>query len=169
MDEPRRRAPLQERPPQCLQAKPGGQGGGAEPTNDLPAVGIHDRGHIEPAFVGGNVGDVSAPNFVQRLGRTAVLEQIGGDGMIVIAVGGAGAATLAAAANDPLLAHDPGNSAATDLHSAGLKFDSDARAAVGVSAASVNRKDLLGKPLVLLDAATGTVVAPRVEAAAGNP
>ena len=35
--------------------------------------------------------------------------------------------------------------------------------------ASVNRADLLGEPLVLLDAATGPLVAPRREAAAGNP
>ena len=89
--------------------------------------------------------------------------------MIVIAVGGAGAAALAAATHDPLLAHDPGNSAATDLHSAGLRFDPEARASVGMSAASVKSEDLLGKRLVLLDAATGAVIAPRLETAAGNP
>ncbi len=87
----------------------------------------------------------------------------------MIAVGIAGGATLAAAPKDPLLAHDPGDPPAADSNAGGLKFDPDARAAVGVSAASVSRADLLGEPLVLLDAPIGPVVVPRVEAAAGNP
>ena len=98
MDEPRRRAAALESPPQRLQAKPGGQGRAASPTDNPAAVGIHHCGHREPAFVGWNVGDVGAPNFVNGLGWSAVLEQIWGDGIIVIAVGGAGVATLAAAA-----------------------------------------------------------------------
>jgi hypothetical protein len=89
--------------------------------------------------------------------------------MIGIAVGGAGVATLAAAPKDPLLAHDPGDPPATDPDAVGLKFDPDARAAIGVSAASVRRKDLLGESLILLDPATGPLVAPRVEAATGSP
>ena len=60
---------------------------------------------------------------------SALLEEIVGDGMIVIAMGGAGAAPLAAATKDPLLADDPGDPPATDPNAVGLKFDPDTRAA----------------------------------------
>src|ERR1700726_4248227 len=59
------------------------------PADDLAAVEVHDRGQIEPALIGLDVGDVGEPDPVRRGGGEVALKQIRGDREVVTTVGGA--------------------------------------------------------------------------------
>src|SRR5665213_3155054 len=61
------------------------------PAGESAAVKVHDAGQIEPAFLGRHVGDVPEPDVVGGAGSAHVRQAIGGDGLVVVAVGGADA------------------------------------------------------------------------------
>src|ERR1035438_4159177 len=59
------------------------------PSGEAAAVQIHDASQIEPAFLGRYVSDVPEPDLVGGAGSGQVRQAIGGDGLVVVAVGGA--------------------------------------------------------------------------------
>ena len=58
------------------------------PADDFAAVEVQHSGHIKPAFAGRDVGDVHAPNLIGGGGLGHGRQMIGGDGVIVVVVGG---------------------------------------------------------------------------------
>src|SRR5271156_5044459 len=59
------------------------------PAGEPAAVKVQDAGQIEPAFVGCHAGDVPKPDLVGGAGNGKVRQTIGGDRLVVVAVGGA--------------------------------------------------------------------------------
>ena len=76
------------------------------PADDFAAVEIHDAGQIEPTFPGSNVGNVADPNLVDAGRRALSGQAIGGDGMRMVAVGGADAKAARAPSDQAVLAHE---------------------------------------------------------------
>jgi len=149
-------------------AKGGVEVVGAGPADDAAAVQIEERGDVEEALLGRNVGDVGDPDLVDTGDQRLVPEQIGGDGSAVAAVGGAGLAAAPGAAGELLLAHQPGDAPAADLAALLAQLLAHARAAVGAAAAGVNEGDLGGELPVALRARAGRSPLPRVVAAGGK-
>ena len=52
-------------------------------TNDLLCAKVLDDGTIEPALIGGDVGDVADPSAIGFIEREASCEEIGSNGMCV--------------------------------------------------------------------------------------
>jgi hypothetical protein len=111
MDEPFGRAALPEGHGQRVQTEGGCERGSESPADELAAVNVEDAGDVEPAFVGGNIGDVSDPDFIAGAGRRAALEQVWGDRVVVLAVGGLRETPDPRAAGDALLPHETGHAA----------------------------------------------------------
>jgi hypothetical protein len=86
------------------------------PSDHATAAKIDHRREEEPAFVGGDVGDVGHPDLVGPIGRKAPLQQVGSS----LGSLGLDGRTLAAApprhAFDAQLAHQPGDPLSTDVH-----------------------------------------------------
>jgi len=59
------------------------------PADDFAGEEIEHDGQIEPPFLGWHVGDVGEPNLIGPLGGEFLVEPVGGDRQIVMAVGGA--------------------------------------------------------------------------------
>lgn len=68
----------------CFQGVTGG------PTDNFTAVKIHYRSQIKPALGGPDVGDVTDPNLIDRGCFGGVGQAIGGNGMVMVGVGGFG-------------------------------------------------------------------------------
>src|SRR5438477_5067204 len=107
MQEAFRRMTLRDGHLQSIQSQAGLQVLLHGPAHDPAAVEIHDRGQIEPAFGGRDVGDVTDPNLIDAFGSSSMGQPIGRDGIIVLAVGGADAKGAAAPRGQALLAHQP--------------------------------------------------------------
>ena len=75
------------------------------PAGEAAAVQVHDASQIEPAFLGCHVGDVPEPDLVGGAGRGQVRQAIGGDGLVVVAVGGADTEPAFGASTQALQAH----------------------------------------------------------------
>ena len=118
------------------------------PANEPAAVEVQDAGQIEPAFLGGNIGDVREPDLVGSSGLGSFGQAVGGDGLVVVTVGGLDPiAALLAAAQAGLL-HEAGDAVAAVAASLFAQLIDDARAAVGLAALGMNRFDLLGQGLI---------------------
>ena len=61
---------------QGVQDQFGAQVGSHGPAHDPPREGIQDHGDVEPAFVGGLLGDVGDPELVRRRWGEGALHQI---------------------------------------------------------------------------------------------
>ncbi len=59
------------------------------PADDFAGEEIEHGGQIEPPFLGGHVGEVGEPNLIRPLGGEFLVEPVGDDRQIVMAVGGA--------------------------------------------------------------------------------
>ena len=59
------------------------------PACDFAGEVIEHDGQIEPPFGGWHAGDVGEPNLIRPLGGEFLVEPVGGDRQIVMAVGGA--------------------------------------------------------------------------------
>jgi hypothetical protein len=77
------------RHPQGRQRQVGAQVIAHCPADDLSAVEVQDRGQIEPALIGLDIGDVGEPDPVRRGSGEVALDQVRGNWKVVTAVGGA--------------------------------------------------------------------------------
>lgn len=58
------------------------------PAHHLATEQVNDRGQIQPAFVGGDVGDIARPDLIGCSRSEVALQQIRRDGQIMLAVSG---------------------------------------------------------------------------------
>src|SRR5208282_3313619 len=57
------------------------------PAGNAAAVQVQNARQIEPTFLGGHAGNVSEPDLVGSAGSGQLRQAIGGDGLVVVAVG----------------------------------------------------------------------------------
>src|ERR1700731_1877476 len=100
------------------------------PADDLAAVEVHDRGQIDPALIGLDVGDVGEPYLVRRGGDEVALEQVRGDREVVPAVGGAHPSWPRHDGPDTVAAHQSLNATAARPTALSPQLGMDARVAV---------------------------------------
>ena len=62
------------------------------PANDLPGIGVQDRGEVEPPLSGRNIGEIGEPDLVWGLSCKVAGEPVWSDRIVVTAVRGPGAA-----------------------------------------------------------------------------
>jgi hypothetical protein len=82
--------PVEDRQGQGLENQGGAEGFGHGPTDDLAAVEVEDGGEVKPAGRSGNVGDIGDPDLVGSGGLGRLGQAVGGDGVVVVAVGWSG-------------------------------------------------------------------------------
>ena len=75
---------------QGLEDQGGAEGFAHGPAHDLAAVKVEDGGQVKPADLGGDVGDVGDPDLVGGGGLGRLGQAVGGDGVVVVAVGWSG-------------------------------------------------------------------------------
>ena len=75
------------------------------PADDPTAVDIHDAGQVEPALLGGDVGDVPDPDLIGSARGGQIGQAIGGDGLVVVAVGGVDPEPTFGASTEAFLTH----------------------------------------------------------------
>src|SRR5436190_23098444 len=102
------------------------------PTHHFATAKVHDYGQIDPALHSGDVGDVGDPNLIGPGGWTGGLEVVGGDGMVMIAIGGARPESGFSQASNVFLAHQPSNAVAAARALFLAQLPRHARAAIGV-------------------------------------
>ena len=125
------------------------------PAGEAAAVKVQNAGQIEPAFLGGDIGDVPKPDLVGRAGGGQIGQAIGGDGLVVIAVGGADAEAAFGASTEALQAHETGNAMAAISVAGPAQRFLNAGAAVGLAALLMNLDDLLGQAPIFQGARAG--------------
>ena len=76
MDQPRRRMPARERHLQRVDDQLCADVRRHRPADDLPGVGVLDRGQIEPVLTGPQIGDVRDPQHVRSRRRELPLDEI---------------------------------------------------------------------------------------------
>jgi hypothetical protein len=140
------------------------------PTDDLAAVEIQDGRQVKPAFLGLDVGDVRHPKLIERGGLGCCRQTIGGDGLIVVAVGRLDAVAAFLASAQTLFPREASDAIASMAASFFAQFLLDARSAIGLTAAGMNLVDLMGQGLIFQRAGTGVSLAlfPVVEAGGGS-
>jgi hypothetical protein len=118
------------------------------PADDRAGVGVLDRGEVQPAFPGAQVGDVGEPQHIRTGGAKATLDEIVSDP-------DAGrdrcSPTLARhEPGDPGASHQPLDTLAPDPHPVGhAQLGVDPRRAVHPAFGLVDLLDLLEQPRVL--------------------
>jgi hypothetical protein len=98
--------------------------------DDLAAEQIHDRGQVEPAFVGLDVSDIGEPDTVRRCGSKVAFEPVRCDRQIVTTVGRAHPARRRHDGAYAMPTHQPLNATAAYAASLVLQGDVDTRAAI---------------------------------------
>jgi len=82
------------------------------PADDFAAVEVQDGGQVKPAFLGLDRGDVRRPKLVGRGGLGRLCQAVGGDGLVVVAIGGLDTIAALLAATQALFLHEPGDAVA---------------------------------------------------------
>ena len=103
---------------------------GHRPADDLATPQIHDQRQIHPALGGRHISDVLEPDLIRAGGRWSLGQPVGRDGLVVVAVGGAGHKTRLGLRPQAMFVHQPGDPVFTALIAAGLKLFRPARTAV---------------------------------------
>jgi len=75
------------------------------PADDPAAVGVHNPGQVEPAFLGGDVGDVAEPDLIESARSGPFGQAIGSDRLVVVAVGGGDSEPSFRASTEAVLTH----------------------------------------------------------------
>jgi len=99
------------------------------PAEETAAEHVEYDGEVEPAFAGGDVGDVAGVDLAGS-GRFYVFEEVGGCSGCAVLLCGGGAEGAAGGSADSLLAHDPGDAVFAAADASGVEFGSHAWAAV---------------------------------------
>src|SRR6185503_9892819 len=96
------------------------------------------------------------PELVGGSGLGSLGQVVGGDGLVVVAVGGLDPIAALLSAAQPGLLHEAGDAIASMAASLFAQLVDDARAAVGLTALDMNLFDLLGQALIGQRAWTGS-------------
>src|SRR5215203_1963055 len=107
VDQPAWRVMPLEGHDQGVDAQLGPEVVGHGPADDLARGHVLDRGQIQEALAGRNVGDVRQPDLVRSLRREVAIQQVRSDRQVVAAVRGPGCAAAALAAGQAHLTHQP--------------------------------------------------------------
>src|SRR3954463_13950227 len=165
VDQPRRRLPPLQGHPQGVARQLGPEVVGHRPADDLTRGHVLDRGQVQPALAGRDVGDVGQPDRVRSLGGEPPVEQVGRDREVVAAVGGPRDAAPPARDGEAALAHEPRHPLAADPDALRPQLGVHARAAVGAPAGLEDPRHPLAPPSVIAPAPARSAAEPGVEAA----
>ena len=127
---------------QRVQRNLGVQGLAHGPTDDLARVHVQDRGQVQPAFAGGDVGEVSEPDLVGRRGGEVTGEPVWGDRIAMTAVRGPGPAGQRRQPAKAGAAHQPLDPRTADPAAVASQHSVDARRAIGPPALGVDQADV---------------------------
>src|SRR6185312_1128813 len=146
----------------------GFQGIAGGPTDDAPAVKIHDGGQIEPALGGGHVSDVAPPHAIDGLWPTLLCQPVGRNGMGMIGIGGfrsKGPFLAGFELQGPQVARHPITAA---REAQPLQAHPQTPTAVDLALADKEMAQLLAQPLVVLCAPARLPPSPGVVGTAWN-
>lgn len=131
------------------------------PPYGLAIPQIHDRGQIDPALLGGQIGDVTHPDFPDTVRSKPTVQQVRGYRTAVFGVGRSNplASDPAGNVHRP---HQPCNPRTTDPAVLTYQFPVDPRGAIGSARTVPDLKDLSTKAVVLYRARTHRSVSPAV-------
>ena len=73
------------------------------PSHHLAAEQVNDRSQVQPALVGGDIGDVTRPNLIGGCRGEVALYQVRRNGQMVLAVRGDDKLALASGTDEVLL------------------------------------------------------------------
>src|SRR4051812_4631736 len=140
---------------------------GHGPADDLARGHVLDRGQIQEALVGRDVGDVGQPDLVRPVRGEVPRQQVRGDREIMAAVPGSGGAAGAPPGREPHLTHQPRDAPARMPQPFPAQLGVDAWRAVDPPADGEDAADLLAQLGFRLGTALdgGDRVEPSVEAA----
>src|SRR6476469_7971479 len=140
---------------------------GHGPADDLARGHVLDRGQIQEALVGRDVGDVGQPDLVRPVRGEVPRQQVRGDRETMAAVRGSGCTAAAPAGREPHLAHQPRDASARMPQPFPAQLGVDAWRAVDPPAGGEDAADLLAQLGFRLGTALdgGDRVEPSVEAA----
>src|SRR5215210_1817271 len=140
------------------------------PADDLSGVCVEHEGEVEPSLPGPDVGDVRHPQPIRSLRGEVTLHQVGSRRGTLgpRAKGGADFPPAPSASEQPDLSHQPGHAFSGAPHAQRPKLEVDSRRPVGLSAVSVNARDLLREQSVGLSPSGRRSVSPAVETALGD-
>ena len=74
------------------------------PAHHLAAVQVDHRRQVQPALIGGNVGDIASPHLVRCLGLEVARKQVRRYRQVMFAVGGDDKLSLTPVGNKPVSA-----------------------------------------------------------------
>src|SRR3954447_25914525 len=143
---------------------------GHRPADDLARGHVLDRGQIQEALVGRDVGDVGQPDLVRPVRGEVPRQQARGDREIMAAVRGSGCTAAAPAGREPHLTHQPRDAPARMPQPFPAQLGVDAWRAVDPPADGEDAADLLAQLGFRLGTALdgGDRVEPSVESAAAR-
>src|SRR3954447_1620262 len=118
---------------------------GHGPADDLARGHVLDRGQIQKALVGRDVGDVGQPDLVRPVRGEVPRQQVRGDREIMAAVRGSGCTAAAPAGREPHLAHQPRDAPARMPQPFPAQFGVDAWRAVDPPTGGEDAADLLAQ------------------------
>ena len=101
------------------------------PANNLACTEVHHCGKVKPALSGWDVGDVCQPFFIRLEAAEVSVEQVFGDGEVVLAIGGVDPEFTLGDGEDVIVAHEFFDSSEAHFMAIGAKLGMDARAAIG--------------------------------------
>ncbi|MDF2464855.1 MAG: hypothetical protein K0Q43_3090, partial [Ramlibacter sp.] len=143
------------------------------PAHHLAAEQVNDRRQVQPAFIGGDVGDVARPGLVRRRRREVARQQIRRNGQVVFAVGGHNKFPLASGL-DAVALHQLSHALLADPNASCQQLLPHLRPAVflldlGVDGLDVHQQGFVADALVGSGATglAGVLASPVLELAAG--
>lgn len=107
------------------------------PADQPSSVEVDDASDEQPAFIGGDVGDIRYPPLVRTRCRKILLEQVRRNRQIMVGIRG-GDESRGGSQADAHAAHQAGNPLATDLLAVGEQIRMDSRTTIRLSALGVD-------------------------------
>jgi hypothetical protein len=138
------------------------------PADNAAAEEVDLCGEEEPAFLSGNVGDISDPRLIWSRGSGSMEEKLWSGASGVGAVGGTRHKAALLHGAKSLLLHEPGNAASAAAVAAVAQFMAQPWSAIGLAALGEGIAHLTQEDLVLLAAGALGFMAMSVEAAAAD-
>ncbi len=112
------------------------------PAHHLAAEQVDHHGQEQPAFLGGDIRDVTRPRLVGRGRSEVAVQQVGRDRQIVPAVGGHHPEAPLAAGTNAVLLHQPLHPLLAYADAALHQLPPDPRPAVGAAMLRIHRADM---------------------------
>jgi hypothetical protein len=141
---------------------------GSGPAEDFTAEEVHFCGDKEPAFGGGNIGNVGNPNLLRSGGNRRVEKKVGSGFTGSGAVGCARDEAAFLPRQQALFAHEPGDAAAAAALASIEQLVAEAWSAVGITALRKGVADLGFEQLIVLSPGTERLLPMGIEAGSAN-